>query len=61
MATIDIDAITKDRERIKREYLAPPEGERPASSARGIHHAALLSSDVRRTVDFYQGSWSSPP
>ncbi|NYI45387.1 catechol 2,3-dioxygenase-like lactoylglutathione lyase family enzyme [Nocardioides aromaticivorans] len=59
MATIDIDAITKDRERIKREYLAP-EGERPASSARGIHHAALLSSDVRRTVDFYQGLLEFP-
>lgn len=59
MATIDIDAITKDRERIKREYLVP-EGERPASSARGIHHAALLSSDVRRTVDFYQGLLEFP-
>jgi hypothetical protein len=59
MATIDIDAITKDRERIKKEYLAP-EGERPASSARGIHHAALLSSDVRRTVDFYQGLLEFP-
>ena len=59
MATIDIDAITKDRERIKKEYLVP-EGERPASSARGIHHAALLSSDVRRTVDFYQGLLEFP-
>lgn len=53
MATIDIDEITKDRERIKKQYLAP-DGERPESSARGIHHAALLSSDVRRTIEFYQ-------
>lgn len=59
MATIDIDAITRDRERIKKEYLAP-EGERPESSARGIHHAALLSSDVRRTVEFYQGLLEFP-
>ncbi len=29
-------------------------GERTASSARGVHHVALLSSDVERTVDFYQ-------
>ncbi|WP_254070052.1 VOC family protein [Pimelobacter simplex] len=59
MATIDLDAITRDRERIKKEYLAP-EGERPESSARGIHHAALLSSDVRRTIDFYQGLLEFP-
>jgi catechol 2,3-dioxygenase-like lactoylglutathione lyase family enzyme len=59
MATIDLDAITKDRERIKKEYLAP-ECERPESSARGIHHAALLSSDVRRTIDFYQGLLEFP-
>jgi len=57
--TIDLDFITKDRERIKQEYLAP-EGERPESTARGIHHTALLSSDVRRTIDFYQGLLEFP-
>jgi peroxiredoxin, Ohr subfamily len=35
------------------------EAERPSSSARGIHHTALLSSDVERTIRFYQGVWSS--
>jgi catechol 2,3-dioxygenase-like lactoylglutathione lyase family enzyme len=29
-------------------------GERPAPSARGVHHVALLSGDVERTVEFYQ-------
>src|SRR4051795_7775874 len=29
-------------------------GDRPASSARGVHHVALISSDVETTVDFYQ-------
>ncbi len=29
-------------------------GERPTSSARGVHHMALLSSDVERTIRFYQ-------
>lgn len=28
--------------------------ERPASSARGLHHFALLCSDVERTITFYQ-------
>ena len=28
--------------------------DRPESSARGVHHLALLSSDVERTIHFYQ-------
>jgi len=28
--------------------------QRPASSARGLHHVALLSSDIERTIRFYQ-------
>ncbi|MEM9203103.1 MAG: VOC family protein [Actinomycetota bacterium] len=28
--------------------------DRPVSSARGVHHLALLSSDVERTIAFYQ-------
>lgn len=31
-----------------------PTSERPVSSARGVHHLALLSSDVERTIRFYQ-------
>jgi catechol 2,3-dioxygenase-like lactoylglutathione lyase family enzyme len=31
-----------------------PHGERPASTARGVHHVALLSQDVERTIRFYQ-------
>ena len=31
-----------------------PAGERPESTARGLHHTALISSDVERTVRFYQ-------
>lgn len=44
-------ALTRDR--IRSRYLLPA-GERPASSARGLHHTALVSSDVERTVQFYQ-------
>ncbi len=31
-----------------------PTADRPASSAGGVHHLALLSSDVERTIAFYQ-------
>jgi catechol 2,3-dioxygenase-like lactoylglutathione lyase family enzyme len=31
-----------------------PKPDRPASSARGVHHVALLSSDVPTTIAFYQ-------
>src|SRR5262245_44171461 len=42
-----------ERERLKSAHLRPRD-ERPASIARGVHHVALLSSDVERTVRFYQ-------
>ena len=38
---------------LRTKYLRPAE-ERAASSARGVHHLALLSSDVERTICFYQ-------
>jgi catechol 2,3-dioxygenase-like lactoylglutathione lyase family enzyme len=34
-------------------YLRPA-ADRPASSARGLHHTALISGDVERTIRFYQ-------
>jgi catechol 2,3-dioxygenase-like lactoylglutathione lyase family enzyme len=56
-ADIDLDALTRDRERIKKELLQDP---LPPSSARGIHHTAHISSDVRRTVEFFQGLLEFP-
>jgi catechol 2,3-dioxygenase-like lactoylglutathione lyase family enzyme len=38
---------------LKARYLRPT-AERPPSSARGVHHVALLSRDVERTIRFYQ-------
>ena len=49
----DLPALEAERERIRTAHLRPA-GERPASSARGLHHTALISSDVERTVRFYQ-------
>ncbi|MGA2837079.1 MAG: VOC family protein [Acidimicrobiales bacterium] len=48
----DVDR-TAEWERLRATYLRPV-GERPASSARGLHHVAVLSSDVERTIAFYQ-------
>jgi catechol 2,3-dioxygenase-like lactoylglutathione lyase family enzyme len=50
---IDREQFTARREEIKQEHLRAI-GERPASSARGVHHVALVSGDVERTVRFYQ-------
>ena len=49
----DLAALEEERRRIRETHLRPP-GERPPSSARGLHHEALISSDVERTVRFYQ-------
>jgi catechol 2,3-dioxygenase-like lactoylglutathione lyase family enzyme len=57
--SIDLDAIRKDREQIRGQYLRDA-ATRPQSSARGIHHTALLSSDVRATIEFYQGLLEFP-
>lgn len=57
--TIDIDAINKAREQIRTTYLKES-GERPPTTARGVHHVALLSSDVVRTIEFYQGLLEFP-
>lgn len=51
--------LAEQRDAIKAE-LMPAKADRPESSARGIHHTALISSDVRRTVEFYQGLLGFP-
>jgi catechol 2,3-dioxygenase-like lactoylglutathione lyase family enzyme len=53
------DAATRRREQIAARHLRPA-GTRPPSSARGVHHVALISSDVERTVEFYQGVLEFP-
>ena len=53
MTDVDLEAIEAAREQIRARYLKPA-GERPASTARGLHHTALISSDVETTVRFYQ-------
>ncbi|MGH3460557.1 MAG: VOC family protein [Kribbellaceae bacterium] len=57
MTDIDLAAIEAERDRIRDTYL---QADRPASSARGVHHVALLSSNVEQTVRFYQGVLEFP-
>jgi catechol 2,3-dioxygenase-like lactoylglutathione lyase family enzyme len=54
-----LDALQAERARIVDDLLQPAES-RPASAARGIHHTALISGNVRRTVEFYQGVLGFP-
>lgn len=46
-------------EQLRSSHLRPPE-QRPPSSARGVHHVALLSRDVETTIEFYQGLLEFP-
>ena len=41
------------RQELCRAFLLP-EAERPASNAMGVHHLALICSDVEQTIRFYQ-------
>jgi uncharacterized membrane protein YfcA len=47
-------ALDAQRADIAARHLRP-RAERPASTARGVHHVALICSDVERTVRFYDG------
>jgi len=48
-APVDYDA---KREALKRTYLKP-RASRPDTTARGVHHVALICSDIERTIQFY--------
>ena len=53
------DALTARRAELTELYLKPRDT-RPASTARGVHHVALLSSDVEHTVKFFDGLLGFP-
>src|ERR671933_261490 len=40
------------REQLRQTYLQP-RPQRAATSARGVHHLALICSDIERTIQFY--------
>jgi len=47
------DHYTAERDRIRAAHMLPRD-QRPAPAARGVHHVALLCSNVEATVRFYQ-------
>jgi catechol 2,3-dioxygenase-like lactoylglutathione lyase family enzyme len=53
------DRLHAERRSLRDRYLVPA-ATRPASSARGVHHVALISSNVQRTIEFYQGLLEFP-
>jgi catechol 2,3-dioxygenase-like lactoylglutathione lyase family enzyme len=59
MTELDLSAIDAERERIRDTYLQPAE-RRPVSSARGLHHFAVVARDVEETIRFYQGVLEFP-
>ena len=54
--TVDFEAR---RAALAKKHLKPA-SERPASTARGVHHLAMICSDVQRTIEFYQGLLGFP-
>jgi glyoxylase I family protein len=56
MSTTDFEAR---RQAIAATHLKPAD-QRPASTARGVHHLALICSDVEQTVRFYQDMLGFP-
>ena len=51
--TVELEAAAAERERLRADYLRQA-GDRPRSTARGVHHVALICSDVEQTIRFYQ-------
>ena len=51
MATVKTDHAAR-REALTKAYLKP-RAERSTTSARGVHHLALICSDAERTIRFY--------
>jgi catechol 2,3-dioxygenase-like lactoylglutathione lyase family enzyme len=52
-AAVSSGSRQREWEELRRRYLRPRD-DRPDTTARGVHHVALLSQDVERTIRFYQ-------
>jgi glyoxylase I family protein len=52
--TVDELERVRDRRAQLREKYLRPMTERPTSTARGVHHVALIARDVEETITFYQ-------
>ncbi|MGH3451268.1 MAG: VOC family protein [Haloechinothrix sp.] len=59
LPTDEVRELSQRRAALRDQYLAARE-DRPETSGRGIHHTALISKDVERTIQFYQGVLGFP-
>ncbi len=48
-----LEAVRRRRAELREKYLQPA-GQRPATTARGVHHVALICRDVEDTIRFYR-------
>ena len=55
----EVTKLAEVRDELREKHLRAA-ADRPATVGRGIHHTALISSDVERTIDFYQGLLGFP-
>ena len=58
-STSALEKLEARRQELREQHLKPPQ-EREPTPGRGIHHAALICSDVERTIEFYQGLLGFP-
>jgi catechol 2,3-dioxygenase-like lactoylglutathione lyase family enzyme len=49
----EVTKLAEIRDELRERHLRPA-AVRPETNGRGIHHTALISSDVERTIEFYQ-------
>jgi glyoxylase I family protein len=49
----ELETIRARRDELREKYLRRP-AQRPATTARGVHHVALICRDVEETIRFYQ-------
>jgi glyoxylase I family protein len=49
----ELERIRAHRDELRQRYLRPM-ADRPTSTARGVHHVALIAREVEETIRFYQ-------
>ena len=59
MSAPDLHDLARHRAAIGEQHLHA-RSTRPPTTARGLHHVALVASDVRQTIDFYAGLLEFP-
>jgi len=55
----ELHDLARQRAAIGERHLRP-RSTRPPTTARGLHHVALVASDVQQTIDFYAGLLEFP-